>query len=83
MTGLIVYILQALVVVAWLLVMGRILMSWVDPTYSRPLGQFLFTLTEPFLAPIRRVLPQTGMFDLSPLVLLLELSFLLRVIVAL
>jgi YggT family protein len=80
---LIVYILQALVVVAWLLVMGRILMSWVDPTYSRPLGQFLFTLTEPFLAPIRRVLPQTGMFDLSPLVLLLELSFLLRVIVAL
>jgi YggT family protein len=80
---LIVYILQALVVVAWLLVMGRILMSWVDPTYSRPLGQFLFTLTEPFLAPIRRVLPQTGMFDLSPLVLLLGLSFLLRVIVAL
>jgi YggT family protein len=80
---LIVFILQALVVAAWLVVMGRVLMSWVDPTFSRPLGQFLFTLTEPFLAPIRRVLPQAGMFDFSPLVLLLGLSFLLRVIVAL
>ena len=47
---------------------------------SRPLGRFLFSLTEPVLAPIRRVLPQTGAFDLSPLVVLLVLSVLIRVV---
>ena len=73
------FILQALAVTAWLIILGRVLMSWVDPTFSRPLGQFLYSITEPILAPIRRVLPQTGMFDLSPLVVLLVLSVLIRV----
>ena len=55
-------------------------MSWIDPTFSRPLGRFLYSLTEPILAPIRRVLPQAGTFDLSPLVVLLVLSVLIRVV---
>jgi YggT family protein len=74
------FILQALAITAWLIILGRVLMSWIDPTFSRPLGQFLFSLTEPILAPIRRVLPQTGMFDLAPLVVLLVLSVLIRVV---
>ena len=74
------FIIQAVAIAAWLLVLGRVLMSWIDPTYTRPLGQFLYSLTEPFLAPIRRVLPQTGSFDLSPLVVLLVLGVLIRVV---
>jgi YggT family protein len=74
------FIIQALAITAWLIILGRVLMSWVDPTFSRPLGQFLYSITEPILAPIRRVLPQTGMFDLSPLVVLLVLSVLIRVV---
>ena len=73
------FIIQALAITAWLIILGRVLMSWIDPTFSRPLGQFLYSITEPILAPIRRVLPQTGMFDLSPLVVLLVLSVLIRV----
>lgn len=76
----IILILQSLIVTAWLVVLGRVLMSWIDPRFEKPLGQFLYSLTEPFLAPIRNVLPRTGMFDLSPLVLLLGLGFLMRVI---
>lgn len=76
----IVLVLQSLVVTAWLVVLGRVLMSWIDPRFEKPLGQFLFSLTEPFLAPIRNVLPRTGMFDLSPLILLLGLGLLMRVI---
>jgi YggT family protein len=83
MAGIIPFILQALVIAAWLIVLGRVLMSWIDPTYSRPLGQLLFSITEPILAPIRRVLPQAGMLDLSPLVVLLGLSVLLRVVLSL
>jgi YggT family protein len=77
---LVAFIIQAVAIAAWLVVLGRGLMSWIDPTYTRPLGQFLFSLTEPFLAPIRRVLPQTGSFDLSPLVVLLVLGVLIRVV---
>lgn len=33
----------------------------------------IFSITEPALAPIRRILPQTGMIDFSPLVLIIVL----------
>jgi YggT family protein len=40
------------------------------------LADALFRLTEPALAPIRRVLPNFGGLDLSPVVLILLLFFL-------
>lgn len=80
MSGFILLVLQSLVTTAWLVILGRVLMSWVDPTFSKPLSQFLFSLTEPFLAPIRNVLPRAGMFDFSPLVLLIGLGLLMRLV---
>ena len=71
-------LLQSLVTTAWVVVLGRVLMSWIDPQFERPIGQFLFSLTEPFLAPIRNLLPQTGMFDFSALILLIGLGLLMR-----
>ena len=71
---------QSLIVTAWLAVLGRVLLSWIDPRFEKPLSQFLFSLTEPVLAPIRKVLPRTGMLDLSPLVLLLGLGLLMRIV---
>ncbi len=78
MTGFVAVLLQSLAFTAWLVVLGRVLMSWIDPRFEKPLGKFLFGLTEPFLAPIRNVLPRTGAFDLSPLVLLIGLGLLMR-----
>jgi YggT family protein len=40
----------------------------------------VYDLTEPVLAPIRRLLPSTGMLDLSPLILLLGIALLMRVV---
>ncbi len=80
--GFVAVLLRSLVIVAWLVVLGRVLMSWIDPRFERPLSQFVYSLTEPFLAPIRRVLPQTGAFDFSPIVLLLGLGLLMRIVVA-
>jgi len=76
-------LLQSLVTTAWVVMLGRVLMSWIDPRFEKPLGQFLYSLTEPFLAPIRKVLPQTGQFDFSPLVLLVGLGLLMRMTLAL
>lgn len=39
-------------------------------------GEFLYRITEPLLAPIRRRLPNLGPIDISPVVLLLALQFL-------
>ena len=71
-------LMQTLVTAAWVVVLGRVIMSWIDPGFERPLGQFVYSLTEPFLAPIRKVLPQSGSLDWSPLVLLLLLGLLMR-----
>ena len=75
--------LEILVLVLWLLVLGRVLVSWVDPQGRNSVSRYIVALTEPMLAPIRRVLPQTGMFDWSPLILMLGLGVLLRVVTAL
>jgi YggT family protein len=61
-----------------LLVLGRVLVSWVDPQGRTEIGRLLIGFTEPLLAPIRRLLPQTGMIDFSPLILLLITGLLLQ-----
>jgi YggT family protein len=38
-------------------------------------GEFLYRITEPLLAPIRRRLPNLGPIDISPVILLLALQF--------
>ncbi|CAN5124053.1 hypothetical protein BH24CHL7_BH24CHL7_10360 [soil metagenome] len=71
---------QFLVIALWLVILGRVLFSWINPRFEGPIGRFLFETTEPLLAPIRRLLPQTGMIDLSPLVLLIVLGILMRLV---
>ncbi len=66
----------------WILIVGAIL-SWlvafgiVNP-YNRfvhVVGDFITRITEPLLAPIRRILPPMGGLDLSPLVLIFIIYF--------
>ena len=64
--------------ILWLLVLGRVLMSWIDPTGQSRVASLLVQATEPLIAPVRRVIPPTGMFDLSSLVVLLVLGALSR-----
>ena len=71
-------LIQIALIAVWLLVLGRVLLSWVDPGGRSQLAGFVYSATEPILAPIRRVLPPTGMIDLSPLILLILLSVLWR-----
>lgn len=61
-------------------IIGRALISWVDPRGSNPISRFLTELTEPIVAPIRSVMPRTGMIDLSPLVAILLLQLLMQML---
>jgi YggT family protein len=60
--------------------LARVVLSWVDPAGRNAVGAFVTSATEPLLAPIRRLLPRTGMLDLSPLVVFLAIGVLLRAV---
>ncbi|EGU34692.1 integral membrane protein [Vibrio sp. N418] len=57
----------------WVLLL-RAILSWVSQGRS-PVEYVFYQLTEPMLAPIRRILPEMGGFDLSVLVLFIVLQF--------
>lgn len=48
-------------------IVARSLLSWFPIDQSSSLYQLLYRTTEPIIEPIRRVLPSTGMIDLSPM----------------
>ena len=53
-----------------LAVFAAVIVSWIQLPPHHPIVSILRAVTEPLLAPIRRVLPDMGGLDLSPLVLL-------------
>jgi YggT family protein len=71
---------QALV----LLIFVRVIMSWVPMRLPFGLNELVWNVTEPVLAPIRRVMPMAGGMDFSPFIALLLIqivaSLLLRVL---
>lgn len=67
---------------AWL-ILGRVLLSWVNPDPYNPIVQFLVRATEPVLEPFRRWIPSFAGLDLSPIVALLAVHFTQRIVVTL
>jgi YggT family protein len=68
--------LALLLQVLWLAILVRVILSWFPVDPSNPIIRIVWEVTEPILAPIRRVIPRIGMFDLSPLAAFLLISFL-------
>jgi len=67
------YILYGLIDFYVLLIFIRIIFSWAMIGYSNRVMRFLIDVTEPLLAPLRRIVPRLGMFDISPIVAFLIL----------
>jgi YggT family protein len=75
-------ILNLLFTVLTIAVIARALLSWFDPMMRHQVSRYLVDLTEPIIAPIRRVVPPVGgMIDLSPMVAVILLQVIQRVIV--
>ncbi len=55
-------------------------MSWFGAAMHGPAASLLYTLNEPLLRPVRRVLPPIGGLDLSPLLVIIALQVLSRLI---
>jgi YggT family protein len=62
----------------------RVILSWVPIKLPLGLGEFVWSVTEPILAPIRRALPFMGGIDFSPFIALIAIqaiaSILLRIL---
>ena len=59
----------------WIII-GRAVISWVNPDPYNPIVRFLNSVTEPVLYPIRRRLPiSLGGLDLSPILVILAIIF--------
>ena len=53
------------------------LLSWVNPDPYNPIVRFLYNITEPVLARLRRLIPlQFGGIDLTPMIVILAIIFL-------
>jgi len=63
----------------FILVLGFAILSWVQP--GSPAYALLGRLTEPVLAPLRRVIPSIGGVDISALVLIVLLQIALMILV--
>jgi YggT family protein len=67
----------------WWLIIASAIFSWlyafnvVNPgnQFVDTIGNFLYRVTEPALRPIRRIMPDLGGIDLSPIILLLIIFF--------
>ena len=51
----------------------RAILSWFPVSRENPIVSVVFQITDPILAPVRRIMPRTGMIDLSPMVTIIVL----------
>ncbi len=78
----IIYFINLLVQVLSLLVIAHVILSYFMSPYH-PVRQVVDSVVEPLLSPIRRIMPQTGMLDFSPMVLIILLQVVARLLVRL
>jgi YggT family protein len=55
-------------------VIAMIVVSFLAPQSSNPAVEFIWELTEPVMAPLRRILPPMGGLDFSPIILFIALN---------
>jgi len=61
-------IIRVLCDVLTIIILLRVVVSWYSPRSTNMLVIILHRVTEPILAPLRRIIPRLGMFDFTPLV---------------
>ena len=82
-------ILQVLLNVVWWIIVIQAILSWLiafnvintQNDLVRNIWNALGVMTEPLYRPIRKVLPDFGALDLSPLVVLLILYILMNIVI--
>jgi YggT family protein len=75
------YVLEFVLSIYMYIIIARAIISWVNPAPYNPIVRFLYQVTDPVLNRVRRLLPNMGGLDLSPLIVLLVIFFLQKFVV--
>ena len=78
----VIQLVQTLFQVYSFILLARVLITWFQVDPYNPIIRILYQLTEPLLAPIRRLLPQTGMMDFSPIVAFIAITVVERIVIS-
>jgi YggT family protein len=68
------YFISTLFFILQFAIIIRALMSWFNPSPENPIVRFVIEITEPVLAPLRRIVPRIGMIDITPIVAILLMN---------
>jgi YggT family protein len=79
---LLIYFIDVFFTLLSLAILARVLLSWVRVSPYHPAVDFLYRITEPILAPLRRIIPPLGMVDISPVIALILLQIIQQILVA-
>ena len=60
--------------IVFLLILARIILSFLPQYRASTIGEMVYGITEPILAPFQRLIPPLGMFDISPMVAIIVLG---------
>lgn len=71
---------QTVLMMYLVFIIANVLISWFGQNARHPIIPLIYQLTEPVLRPIRRVLPSLAGLDLSPLVAIIGIQFLMILI---
>ena len=64
-----------------IVVLAAVVLTWIRLSPRNPVLQFVHMLTEPVLAPARRIIPPLGGLDLSPMLVMIALQAIRSVLV--
>ncbi|MFI0435369.1 MAG: YggT family protein [Parachlamydiaceae bacterium] len=76
-----IYFINIIFQVYTLMLFARIIASWVPQVNEYRAMHFIAYYTDPYLNLFRRIIPPLGMFDISPIVAFLALSFLQNILI--
>lgn len=71
-------IFQTAIQIFYYLLIARMIISFVPKLRFNPIGEVIYNVTEPVLAPFRGLIPPMGGLDFSPMILFLILNFISR-----
>ena len=64
-----------------ILIIIRAILSWFPISPTNPIVSVLNQVTEPILAPLRRIIPRLGMIDITPMVAIIILQVIAQLLV--
>lgn len=67
-------------VLTWLIII-RCILSFVRHDPYQPIIRFIYEVTEPIMAPFRKMIPAAGGMDFSPIVVLLAITLVQRIVI--